>query len=86
MRIVFTDHAKRRIRERNLTLKDVRVFLGSPDSIEPSSKNPKRFLLKRLYYHPILKRRHLLMAICEQEKKSLIVVTVIDTSQITKYS
>ena len=85
MRIVFTDHAKRRIRERSLTLKDVRVFLERPDSIEPSSKNPKRFLLKRLYYHPILKRRHLLMAICEQEGDALVIVTIIDTSQIRKY-
>ena len=85
MKIVFTDHAKRRIRERNLTLKDVRAFIERPDSIEPSLKNLKRYLLKKLYFHSVLKRRHLLMAVCEYEAHTLVVVTIIDTSQIRKY-
>lgn len=85
MKVVFTDHARRRVRERGLTLQEVRSFIASPDSIEPSTKNLKRFLIKKLYYHRRLKKPHLLMAVCEQEGDTLVIITIIDTSQIKKY-
>lgn len=85
MKVIFTEHAKKRIRERNLSIKKVKTFIANPDSIEPSSKNSRRFLLKKLYFHPRFQKQHLFMAICEQEKEGLVIVTIIDTSKIKKY-
>ena len=74
------------MRERNLTVRQIKTFIANADSVEPSVKDPKRFLVKKLYYHPQLKRQHLLMAICEQEREKLVIITIIDTSQVKKYS
>ena len=86
MKIVFTDHAKRRMRERNLSVRQVKGFITNPDTIEPSTKDPRRFLIKKSYYHRSLKRMHLAMMICEQKGSVLVVVTIIDTSKIAKYT
>ncbi|PIR83538.1 hypothetical protein COU18_02530 [Candidatus Kaiserbacteria bacterium CG10_big_fil_rev_8_21_14_0_10_51_14] len=86
MKIVFTDHAKRRLRERGLKEKRVREFVRSADSIEVSNKNPKRFLVKRRYFSDTFKKPRLLIVICEHERGVMVVVTVIDTSKIEKYS
>ena len=39
MRIILTDHARARIRERNINLKHVYAALASPDVLKPSSGN-----------------------------------------------
>ena len=85
-KIEFTDHAQRRMRERNLTRKQVVEFVKNPDSVEISTKNSSRSLLKKRYRNKALGKDHLLMAICERSGDALLVVTIIDTSRITKYS
>jgi len=86
MKIAFTDHALRRMSERNLSRRQVEGFIKKPDSVETSARNSSRFLIKKRYPHRTLGREHLLMAICERTGDTLVVVTIIDTSQIRKYS
>lgn len=86
MKIIFTEHAKRRIRERALSLRVVKAFIEKPDSVAPSRKDTRRFLIKKIYTHPTFKKIHLLMAICEEDGGTFTVVTIIDTSKIRKYS
>ncbi|HEY4517074.1 MAG TPA: DUF4258 domain-containing protein [Candidatus Paceibacterota bacterium] len=86
MKIEFTNHALQRARERNLSRRQVEGFIKKPDSVEISAKNSSRFLIKKRYHHSKLGREHLLMAICERTGDTLIVVTIIDTSQVRKYS
>jgi len=86
MKVTFTAHAKRRMRERNLKQKQIRAFVQDPDGVEISSKNTKRFLVKKRYFNATFKKPRLLIAICEQEGNSIVVVTVIDTSKVEKYS
>lgn len=74
------------MRERSLTRKQVEAFVRNPDSVEVSTKNSSRFLIKRRYHNRELGKDHLLMAICERVGDTLLVVTIIDTSQIRKYS
>lgn len=85
MQVVFTDHAKRRMRERGLLQKEVINLVTHPDRVEPSRKDPRRFLVKRIYFNKVRKKDRLLMAVCEREDSVLVVVTVIDTSKIGKY-
>lgn len=85
MKVVFTDHAKRRMRERGLVQKEVIDHVTHPDSIEPSTKDQRRFLVKKIYFNKVHKKDRLLMVVCEQEDSALVVVTVIDTSKIGKY-
>jgi|SRR3989344_1704604 len=86
MKIEFTAHALRRMRERNLNRRQVKEFIGKPDSVEISKKASSRFLIKKRYHHRKLGKDHLLMAICERAGDTLVVVTIIDTSQVKKYS
>ena len=85
MKITFTDHAKRRMRERGLLQKQVVDCVTHPDRLERSMKDPRRFLAKKIYFSRTHKKDRLLMAICEQEGTALVIVTVIDTSKIEKY-
>ena len=86
MKIVFTSHAKKRIKERNLNQTQVINFIQNPDSSTISSKNNQRTLIKKVYYHQTFKKKHLLIAICEQQNGILHVITIIDTSKVKKYS
>lgn len=86
MEIEFTAHALRRMRERGLGRRQVREFVRDPDTIVVSKKDPMRFLAKKIYHNKLLARTHLLMAVCERERDTLLVITVIDTSQLKKYS
>lgn len=65
MKITFTNHAKRRMRERGLVQKDVIDFVMHPDRVEPSRKDPRRFLVKKVYFRVVYKKDRLLMAVCE---------------------
>lgn len=85
MRIVFTKHSLQRAKERAIDKKDLNYALNHPDKIDQSFENNKRFLIKKIYYNEKLKRDHLLMLICEKETDILRVITIIDTSKISKY-
>lgn len=85
MKIVFTKHSLERAKERAINEKELRSVINFPDKIDKSSQNNKRFLIKKIYYNKKLKADHLLMIICEKEKRIIKVITIIDTSKISKY-
>jgi len=85
MKVVFTKHALGRLRERGISEKDAREFIKNPDKVERSSRFPKRFLIKKVYFNRKLKKDHLLLIILEKENLILRVITIIDTSKISKY-
>ncbi|MDP3645684.1 MAG: hypothetical protein Q8R25_01210 [bacterium] len=63
--------------ERGLLQKEVIDLVTHPDRVEPSAKDPRRFLVKKVYFNKVYKKDRLLMAVCEQEEDSaLVVVTV----------
>ena len=72
--------------ERDLSRRQVEAFVRKPDRVEISEKDQSRLLIKKRYRHHKFGRDHLLMAICERDNDSLVVVTIIDTSQVKKYS
>ena len=85
MKIVFTKHSLERAKERAINTKELRDAINFPDKIDKSSQNNKRFLIKKIYYNEKLKADHLLMIVCEKEKRTMKVITIIDTSKISKY-
>ena len=85
MEIIFTKHSLERAKERAINKKDLNRAICCPDKIDQSSKNSKRILVKKIYYNKKLKTDHLLMIICEKESDILKVITIIDTSKISKY-
>jgi hypothetical protein len=85
LKIVFTNHALKRLKERGISEKEVREFIKNPDKVEHSLKSPKRFLIKKVYFNRKLGRDHLLLIILEKENSILKVITIIDTSKISKY-
>ena len=85
MKIVFTKHSLERAKERAIDKKELRDAIHFPDKVDRSSQNNKRFLIKKIYYNEKLKADHLLMIICEKEKRIIKVITIIDTSKISKY-
>lgn len=85
MKIRFSSHSLERIEERRITKRDVVRALRFPDKVEISKVAKNRFLVKKVYYHQELKKDHLLMIICEKENDILEIVTIIDTSKISKY-
>ena len=85
MKIVFTKHSLERVEERAISKKELRDAIYFPDKIDESSQDNKRFLIKKIYYNEKLKAEHLLMIICEKEKEIIKIITIIDTSKISKY-
>ena len=85
MKIVFTKHSLERAEERAISKKELREAIYFPDKIDESSQDKKRFLIKKIYYNKKLKAEHLLMIICEKEKGIIKIITIIDTSKISKY-
>ena len=85
MKIVFTKHSLERAEERAISEKELKYAIHFPDKIDKSSQNNKRFLIKKIYYNEKLKAEHLLMIICEKEKGIIKIITIIDTSKISKY-
>lgn len=84
-KIIFSPHALERMQERKILSKLVKEAIKFPDKIETSSISPARFLVKKLYFNEKLKKDHLLLIIIERKKNLIEVVTVIDTSKISKY-
>ena len=85
MRITFSLHALQRLAEREIRKEVALNALENPDKVEMSSQNQRRLLFKKLYYNQTFKRDHLLMLICEKKDDRLEIVTIIDTSKISKY-
>ncbi len=85
IRVVFSNHAKERMKERGISEKEVKEFLKNPDKVERSLKFPSRFLIKKIYFHRRLKKDHLLLIVIEKKNSILEIITIIDTSKISKY-
>lgn len=84
MRITLSEHAKERMRERNIPVIFVHTALLQPDKIEADRANPRRFLAKKIY--PISSAgRYLLLVVYERTLGVIKVITVISTSKINKY-
>jgi len=83
--IIFTDHALGRMKERFIKRKTAIEAINNPDKIERSFRNPSQILIKKLRFNKKLKRDHLLMIICETKQKYIKIITIIDTSKISKY-
>jgi hypothetical protein len=84
-RIVFSPHALERMKERRISKEMVRKAINAPDRVERSSFRPPRFLVKKLYFNKKLKKEHLLLIILEIKQNIIEVITIIDTSKISKY-
>ena len=85
MRIIFSPHALQRLAEREIKREVALNALENPDKIEVSRQNRRRLLFKKVYFNQTLRRDHLLMLICEEKDEEIEVVTIIDTSKISKY-
>lgn len=85
MKIVFSKHSLSRAEERNINKNVLLKAVKYPDKVDRSNKDNKRFVVKKIYYNESLARDHLLMVICEKKNNILFVITIIDTSKITKY-
>lgn len=85
MKIKFSSHALERMTERGIKKSDVETFIKSPDKIEISNINTNRFLFKKIYFNQKRKKDHILMLVCEKENGVLKIITIIDTSKISKY-
>lgn len=83
--MIFTKHARERLRERGLTIAQIRRFLAQPDKIEISAVEPKRALYKKLYFNERFGRDHLVLMFCEKSDAVVKLITIIDTSKISKY-
>lgn len=84
-KIVFSSHALERMKERGISRELVKDAIKFPDRLEKSSISPSRFLLKKLYFNEKLNKEHLLLIILEVKENLREVVTIIDTSRISKY-
>lgn len=81
----YLAHALVRMKERGISQSDVENAYQFPDKVEYSSKEKARFLIKKIYFNKLLARDHLLVVVCEGNEKGVTIVTVIDTSKISKY-
>ncbi len=85
MRIKFSSHSLEIIKERKIDKRIVTKAINFPDKIEVSGINKNRLLIKKIYYHQEFKKDHLLMIVVEKSNTILRVITIIDTSKISKY-
>lgn len=85
MKIIFSSHALQRMKERGISRRLVKRAIKFPDKIEKSIALPYRFLVKKLYFNEKLQKEHLLLTILEIKQDLIEVITIIDTSKISKY-
>ncbi len=79
----MTEHAKKRLKERKIPQKFFKEALENPTKIQRDSKNKNSILFKKLYMKG--NSRRLLLIVGEIEKEELKIITIIDTSKISKY-
>lgn len=84
-KIVFLPHALERMKEREIPREFIKDAIEFPDKIERSSACSSRSLIKKLYFNERLRKEHLLLIILEVRPYLIEVITVIDTSKISKY-
>lgn len=85
MRLIYFAHALVRMKERCISKSDIESACQFPDKVEYSLKDGARFLVKKIYFNKLLNKDHLLMVVCERNEKETTIITVIDTSKISKY-
>lgn len=85
MKLIFWDHARERMRERGITIKDVRLTISHPNRLDVDKTDHHRLLAKRLYQNAKLGIRQLLMVVYEADGADIEIVTVVSTSKIDKY-
>ena len=85
MKIIFSNHALERVKERGIEREAVFQAINSPDKIEFSKTNKNRFLAKKIYFNKKINKDHLLIIVCEKENGVLKIITIIDTSKISKH-
>ncbi|MCK4781995.1 DUF4258 domain-containing protein [Candidatus Parcubacteria bacterium] len=85
LEIKFSSHALERMAEREISAELVKKAIRFADKIEKSSVDFSRVLAKKLYFNEKLKKDHLLLIIFEVKQDSINVITIIDTSKISKY-
>jgi len=84
-RILFLPHALLRMGERGINRIEITDAIASPNKIESSAIDSQRFLIKKLYFNQKFQREHLLLIIIENSQNIIKVITVIDTSKISKH-
>ena len=84
-KILFLPHALSRMRERGISRTEIIDAIATPDKIENSKIDSQRFLIKKLYFNKKFQKEHLLLIITENSQGSIEVITVIDTSKISKH-
>lgn len=84
MKMILSDHTRKRMRERSLEDEDIRMALLYPDRLEVDRTDNHRLLAKRVYDSKT-GTRQLLMVVYEVNNDIVEVVTVISTSKIRKY-
>ncbi len=85
LKIKFSQHALKRMKERGISRQLVKGTVRFPDKIEKSLIDPARFLIKKLYFNEKLNKDHLLLVILEIKRNLIHIITIIDTSKISKY-
>ena len=85
MKLIFWGHARERMQERGITIKDVRLTLLHPDQLDVDKSDHHRLLAKRLYKNSRIGARQLLMVVYEVHGHAIEIVTVVSTSKIDKY-
>lgn len=85
MKIKFSVHALTRIKERFILKEVIKEAIKEPDKIVKSSRLISRYLIKKIYFNQKLNKDHLLMIIGEKEDNVFKIITIIDTSKISKY-
>jgi len=83
-RILFLPHALLRMEERGISRSEITEAIASPNKIESSKADFQRFLIKKLYFNKKFQKEHLLLIIIENNQNIIKVITVIDTSKISK--
>jgi len=78
-------HALLRMEERGISRVEIADAIASPDKIENSKIDSRRFLIKKLYFNQKFQKEHLLLIIIENSQSIIKVITVVDTSKISKH-
>jgi len=87
MQIIFSEHARKRMEERDISYIQVHSALVQPDKVEVDKTNSNRFVAKKVYVINKAGRRHLLLVFYEvrPRRNRIEVITVVGTSKISKY-
>jgi hypothetical protein len=71
--------------ERSVSKRMVIEAIKNPNKIEKSNKTDTRVLVKKIYFNKAIEKDHLLLVVCEIFAEKIEIVTIIDTSKISKY-